>query len=305
MQTRRLLVAIALIAVAVASGTVQYPYSPANYFPTAPDLEVFNVYPLVGKKSGIPVPFRLGQVVFGPDGKSLYTTAGYDPTNPNWNKPGLLKVEFSPTRVSTVPGTIDFGITAVAVSIRQDKILISGIRTVDGQRTCGLFEVRLPEGAIRRILETPGCDYQSSWTELSVSPAGEKAVGRYNKVVQVIDLVTGTVRPIGQNFWQGSLSPDGKWIADFGKGSQSTLVLLDPNDLTHRRNLGKTGGGGYWSPDSRYLLLFKDQMRCGIASYFHSMETLEVETGKRSMVPSSQCKIEGGASGWVSSYIAR
>jgi hypothetical protein len=242
-------------------------------------------------------PFALGYVAFGPDGKALYATAGSDPGKQNEARRGLLKIEFNPTRVSNVPGSLEFGIFNMAVSRREDKIVISGLRLQEGSPSCGVFELTLPGGDVRQVLHIPDCEYRSGWTDLSLSPSGEQAVARHNYGLELINLVNGTIKVIGAEFWTGAWAPDGKWIAALDNKSQ--LFLIDPSNLSQRRRLGGTGGGVHWSPDSRYLLLFKDQLFCGI--YFYTIETLELATGKRSVVRSSRCKIMGGATGWVSS----
>jgi hypothetical protein len=209
----------------------------------------------------------------------------------------LLKIEFNPTRVSNVPGSLDFDILSVAVSVHEDRIVISGIRREGGQRSCGVFELKLPGGDIRQALKSPGCDYRSLWTDLSLSPSGDQAVA-FHKGLELLDLVNGKSRSIGAEFWTGAWAPNGKWIAAL-KGRKSQLFLIDPDDLLHHRPLGGTGGGLHWSPDSRYLLLFKDQLLCGFN--FYTVETLEIATGKKSLIRSSRCNIEGGATGWVDS----
>jgi hypothetical protein len=71
---------------------------------------------------------------------------------------GLVRIEFHPTRVTSVPGSRglgDFAIRAYAISARQDKIVISGIHR-GGQRTCGIFELSLAAGSIRQVTEKYG-----------------------------------------------------------------------------------------------------------------------------------------------------
>ncbi len=275
---------------ATAGSNGSYPYSPANYFHIPSTPAVLTVFPLAGKARNVPLPLALGSTVFGPDGKSLYTT-GFDTGKQSET---LLKVEFNPIRVSTVPGSLGFTVSNFAVSEREDKVVISG-HYPPASRSCGVFELNLPGGDVRQVLESSNCTHRSTWSHLSLSPGGEQAVGLHHGQVELLDLANGTSRSLGSDFWTASWAPDGKWIAAL-KGKQSKLFLIDPNDLTHRRYLGKTGRGVFWSPDSRYLLLDKNQLRCGFTSY--SIEILEVATGKRTFIKSSHCKVEGGAMGW-------
>jgi WD40 repeat protein len=291
---RRRLVLISVFGLSLLAtrvlGQTAYPFSPANYI--GGDPHVLRIFPPTGAAIQVPLPFALGRVAFGSDGKALYVA-----------RDRLLKIEFNPVRMSTVPGTEGFDTSGLAVSQRQDMILISGAHTQDHRRVCGLFEVKTLDGSLRQVLTSSGCDYVSAWTEISLSPAAEQAVALHNRRFEMIDLVRATTRPLDANFWAAEWSPDGKWIAALA-GEESQLWLVDPSDLSRRRDLGKTGGGVHWSPDSRYLLLFADSLLCNIEDRY-SMETLEVASGKRSVVKSSRCQIVGAASGWMSADIAR
>lgn len=129
----------------VRSHAASYPYSPDNYLHAPSDHSMLAVFPLAGKAINILLPFALGNVAFGPDGKTLYATVGFDGFDPgkqNETRRGLLKIEFNPTRVSDVPGTVEFGsFFSVAVAVREDKILISGERSEGDSRSCGVFEL--------------------------------------------------------------------------------------------------------------------------------------------------------------------
>jgi hypothetical protein len=266
-----------------------YPYSPANYI-NGGDPQVLRIFALTGEAIQVPLPFVLGRVAFGPDGKSLYVARGR-----------LLKIEFNPVRVSSILGTEGFvDVSGMAVSKGEDKILISGTHVQGDRRDCGLFEVKTSDGSLRRV-QSSGCEYISAWTKISLSPTAERAVGRHNRSFQIIDLINGATAPLGTNLESAEWSPDGNWIAAVG-GEPSRLWLVDPKNLLHRRDLGEYDGGA-WSPDSRYLLLFSHSLGCGAET--SSMEALEVASGKRSEIKSSRCQIVGGASGWVSADIRR
>ena len=203
-------VTIALIGSMKGSNAVLYPYSPANYFHASSAPSVLTVFPPVGKAINVPLPFALGYVVFGPDGKSLYATGGFDPGKQNETRRGLLKIEFNPTRVSNVPGSLDFGIFGFAVSLREDKIIISGRHLEQGSQSCGVFELNLPGGDVRQVLQSGDCGYRSAWTDLSLSPSGEQAVALHNRRLELLDLMNGTSKSVGSDFWTGAWAPNGK-----------------------------------------------------------------------------------------------
>ncbi len=273
-----------------------YPYSPANYFTTG-----LTVFPLKGKEIGSGLSFGPGGLVaFGPDGRSFYTREGR----------ALERFDLISRHASDVPGSTGFGIFSMAVSAHGEAIIVSGTHTERGLQRCGIFKIRLPSGDVSEVFLNPDCDPlkpKSVWSHLSPSPSGEQAVALHNGRLGFLDFVKRTSKPFeSPDFWTGAWAPDGKWIAALDNSGKSRLFLIDPSDLSHRRQLGATGGGVIWSPDSRYLLLFKQQLRCGLGfGYFYSMETIEVATGARSIVPSSQCRIQGGASGWVNTDAVR
>jgi WD40 repeat protein len=267
------------------SGQDPYPFSPANYI--RDEDQALKIFPLVGEVISVPLPFRLGRSAFSPDGRSINTARGK-----------LSKIEFGPVRVSAVLGTEGFDVSGLAISKNDEKVLISGARTQGDSKNCGMFEIKSVDATVRKVISS-GCDYTTAWTELSLSPSGERAVARHNGRIEIIDIARGATTPLDSAYEAAEWSPDGKWIAVLG-GRGSTFWLVDPANLASRRDLG-TGGGVHWSPDSRYLLSFTDR---GFDPYTSSMETLEVATGTKSEVKSSHCQIVGGVSGWIRTEIA-
>jgi len=295
-----------LIAFAgLVAGEPPYPYSPANYFSNfaMSDVEPLTVFLPNGKTVKVSLPQKLAHVAFGPDGKSLYGSGGIDIRHPRSTEK-LVKIEFEPLRTTDVPGGQDFGIFDFAVAPAEDKIIISGFHGAGASRTCGLFELKLPAGAFRQLSEIGGCDYPTSFTGLSVPPGAERMLAQRHGKWELMDLRTGALQELDREVWLASWSPDGKWIAAVSSYKRSRLVLLDADNPSRRRDLGHTGGGLYWSPDSRYLLLYKDELRCGLVSEIYSMERLDVRTGRREIVKPARCQIYGGLSGWVSNEIA-
>jgi hypothetical protein len=101
-----------------------------------------------------------------------------------------------------------------------------------------------------------------------------------------------------------SISPDGLWT--FEKSRKDRLSINDQTRFSNTRALGRGGVmGPAWAPDSHYLLVERWQLRCGLNLDVEVPETLEkidVRTRKRSIIPNSQCKIQGGVNGWVSRH---
>jgi hypothetical protein len=225
----------------------------------------------------------------------------------------VSKIEFGPTRLSPVSGTTGFFIKSFAVSGQQDKLVIAGNRLEGHDRRCGVFEVLVPAGTVRQVLNSD-CRYQWAWDDLSLSPDGGQAVATvgsnadHDLHLELIDLVHGTSRTISSEFWIGVWSPDGKWVAVLGNRNRKTS-LIDPHDSSRRRDLGGTSViKPEWSPDSRYLLLWEHSLRCGIGIDLDppaTLVTLDIESGKRSTIRSSQCQLVFGSTGWISEEVAR
>ena len=300
---------IGLLVSCTGNIPVPYPYKAAIYLENS-DSEAVKVFPFDGQALTIPLPLCLGRAKFGPDGKSLYGT-NLTRLQPYITRPsrGLSRIEFNPTRANMVPGTSTFDIKSFAVAVRQDKVVITG----GNGRSCGVFEILLPAGTSRQVLAYD-CSYRWAWDLLSLSPDGEQAVatvGSYSDHdlhLELIDLVHGTTKPFGSTFLVGVWSPDGKWIA-ITENRTERIFLIDPHSPSHRRSLGSgTSVPPEWSPDSRYLLIWKYSLfRCGFYVDIEApatLETLDIETGNRSSIRSSQCQLERGTAGWLSGEIA-
>ena len=290
----------------------RYPYEVANYF-SGPHADTLRIFPSKGNAITIALPFRITEATFGSDGKSIYGMIDSH-KNVGLDQPSLSKVEFNPIRASPIPGTNGFIVKSFGFSSSQDKLVISG----NLQHTnCGVFEILLPAGKVSQVL-TYDCRNVWDWNNISVSPNGEQAIATVGSNIEhelhleLIDLMHGTTRSLGNEFSLGVWSPDGKWIVVRESVPRDSLFLIDAVDFSRRRNLG----GGVvlvptWSPDSRYLLLWKGYLfRCGmdlggLEDRPSTLETLDIQTGKRSTIRSSMCQITGGSTGWVSSEIAR
>jgi DNA-binding beta-propeller fold protein YncE len=278
------------------------------------DKHVLTVFPMQGDAIKIPLPFVPRTVVFSPTGTALYAVQRKTSAPGDTGESSVVKIEFNPTRLTNLVASIKLSISSFAVSTREDKIVVTGSYLEGGKIACGLFEIGLPGGTSRQILKSQRCGFREPWEGLSLSPTGEQAVASTGAQLQLIDLVHGTARSLPSQFSEGrwgsgaSWSPDGKSIAVLESRRRGRTFLLDVNDLSTRRIL--TRGRGYhrmtpvWSPDSRYLLRGKLQLRCGIGIADdppYTLEIVNVESGKRTMVRSSRCKMDNGLAGWLSS----
>ncbi len=190
--------------------------------------------------------------------------------------------------------------------------MISGSHREGLSQKCGLFEVTVSTGSVRQVVGAD-CKYQWSWTALAISPDGNRAVAEYgnthtdhNYRLDFIDLARSTIKSLG-DLSRPEWSPDGGWVAAI-EWNTKHLKLLDASDFSRRRDLGSTIEMA-WSPDSKYLLVWKFHfLKCGFAHDVEppaSFEIVEVASGKRSLVGSSQCQLISGPIGWMASDIRR
>jgi len=291
-----LIVKLWFLAVIVLAGLLegQTQFVPANYVGTG-DLRLF---PKDGKATVINTQSPGWRVKFAGDGRSLYAASDEN----------LMRIGFSPIRATSVIGTEGFRIKDFAVTPDGSKVVISGRHREGALEKCGLFEITVSTGSARHVLATD-CNYQWSWTDLATSPDGSRAVASYgnthtdhNYRLDLIDLARGTTKSLG-DLSRASWSPDGKWVAAI-EWNRRRLILLDTSDFSHRRHLGSTIETA-WSPDSKYLLVWKYHfLKCGFALDVESpasFEVVEVASGKRSLVGSSQCQLVRGSIGWMAS----
>jgi hypothetical protein len=168
-----------LAACAPANGQNQDPV--AAYYPAfcsspggSVGLDNLEVFPDKGKAIRVSLPFGLGRFAYGPDGRTLYgerrneLTAG--------SKHELYRIDLRPIRVTAVPAQASLKpIHSIAVSLREDRLLISGGYEEEGNQHCGVFAISLPTGALMSVLKSPDCKYMSAWVGLSLSPDGKRA----------------------------------------------------------------------------------------------------------------------------------
>jgi WD40 repeat protein len=274
----------------------------AAYFSPA----VITLFPLgPGKETDVTlpaVPATANLISFAPDGRSAYLQ---EPSAAVLNHPdALIKVEFSPVRQGAVPGSRGLGdIYSLTVSPRSGRIFVSASGGRDHQY--GAYEIDPDAGTHRplRVGDRPNCGGGIG----TISPDGRQVLSGDGDHLNVLNLETGAMQTLGAA--HGSWSPDGRWIAVSGGGR---IVLIDANDLSHRKNLGASGVDDHliWSPDSKRLLFVKQENRCRFLFLFQvddseSIEVVDVETDTRQAIPSAHCAVTSSRVGWVDAEAVR
>jgi WD40 repeat protein len=307
----RLAPAVAVMMVALACWEVRLLGSDStSYYPTYFERipgEGLILLPLKEPEVAVSLPPGLpgdfAPIVFSPDGKAIYGQS----LRPGPGE-GIIKIEFRPTRQSTVRGSSGFGSFSSLVVLPPPRgILISGFSKLAGNGECGTFEID-PEAGTFRTLRAgiyPECGGGGG----AISPDGKYGLHfgmtidsdvKKRSHLSLVDLETGAVQAIGNGISGATWSPNGRWIGAVQNGSDGgSVVLIDANSTKRRRNLGRTESSAVaWSPDSKYLLLARPaELRCG--SYLSSLEVIDVQTGRRSRVESSHCRIYSGSIGWL------
>lgn len=269
-------------------------FAPAFYDPGGPrraDAPSLHVFPADGPPFTLALPFQLGKVAVSPDGKVLYGARFFDPSGPNT---GLYRIELGPIRATRLAGSI--GLASVyGIAASSTKVVVSGGYLTSGfVSECGLYELILASGRVHKILSNSDCKYVSSWTSISLSPDSRKIVAVRKHRLELIDTDTQIVQSLGEGFYDTAWSPDGRWIAALGDNGDHT-VLIDPATLEKRRTLPPSEV--IWSPDSRSILASRLHGRC--PSDFGTVELIDIESGKRSIIRSSTCQISMLVFGWI------
>jgi hypothetical protein len=306
-----LIVKFWLLAVIVLVGLLdgQTQFVPANVTVGKPSHDL-RLFPKDGTATAINIQFPVWLVKFASDGRSLYASLPIDQRTKL--QQGLVRIDFNPIRTTEVTGTQGFTIKDFAVTQDGNKVVIAGRHREGAFEKCGLFEIIVSTGVARQVLAADW-NYEWSWTDLAISPAGDRAVANYgnthtdhNYRLDLIDLAHGTTKSLG-DLSRPTWSPDGMWVAAI-EWDRKYLILLDARDFSRRRRLGSTSDTA-WSPDSKHLLVWKYHfLKCGFALDVEppaSFEVVAVESGKRSLIRSSQCQLVGGPIGWIASDIQR
>jgi hypothetical protein len=306
---------IAMLASPAAHSAEPASFSPAalvSHQTTGNHAEFFiAVFPPAGKEFEISLPLIPRWFAYGPSGRSVYATALKE-TGPRsfTDEPGMFKIELDPVRVNTIRGLDAFGsIGPFAVSRDEDLVVSGGSKDNSyPANSCGVYEIHLPAGDIHAAIETSDCRAGSPWRVLSLSPEKTEALISANRSLALLDLAKGSITKIEGQLSKGSFSPDGKWIAaiQINNPNPPRTILIDRSDLTKRRDLGESEDSEVvWSPDSKFLLHAVYRPACPSQNPL-ALETLDVETGKRSLITDSICN--SGSSrqiGWIRSGIKR
>jgi hypothetical protein len=290
---------------AVRSQVLPAQYQSANYqFGIRSD--TLTVFPTIGRPIKNQLPFRLKDAAFAPDGKSIYGVK-----DESQEQAYISRIEFNPIRATEIAGSSGLVVKSFAISSRQDRLVVSGDRPDASGRSCGLFEILIPDGTVRQLASS-NCRDPWRWDHLSLSPSAEQAVATAGSNrdrdlrLELLDLVHGTAKSVGSGVFIGVWSPDGNWIAARENSDRDELFLIDANDFSRRRAVG--GAVALlptWSPDSHFLLLWKD---CGLhldPDPRSTLETLDIRTGKRTTIRPSQCQVYHGTMGWISEETVR
>ena len=270
-----------------------YPYSPAmlDVYPRA-----LRIFRLSGGESDLPMSATLSQITYDPDGRALYGFAIEPDPRFGFRRRGPFKFELDNGDLSLIPGSTELGGAAgIAVSSGGQRIILSGRYHAGSSSICGLFELRQDAGKLRILARNDNCGPRSDqWTDLSLSPDGERVLARDRLGTKIIHLDAGTVEPLLGAFQAGAWSPDGRWLAVVEADRPQRTLLLDAKSLRQERTVGTSLA--QWSPDSRYLLALSGYF-CG--PYWSTFEVIDVNSGKRLRVGSSRCKVNLGTVGWV------
>jgi hypothetical protein len=293
---------LAVVLAATANGIAD----PMDFCPASvhrgEDGQVLTLFPPQGNTIDIPLPpeSKALRIVASAKGKTLFASSTL-PLGQNH----LVRFDFKPTRQAVVNGATGFGqIWGLTLSSTSDKLYVYGSFKTDAAWECGAFEIDPTAGSQRPLHIGKNCGGGGGGP---VSPDGTRIVSYQGKQLTIVDLDTGAtqiVRGVSAGAFSGGTwisdcawSPDGRWVAAVRDGK---IVLIDATNVAHHRSLGSAGDAPVvWSPDSKYLLFRKSQPSCALTFYFESLESLEVQTGKRGTVKSSHCEVSADWYGWV------
>jgi hypothetical protein len=264
------------------------------------------VFPFDGEEVTLDLPSGTSAQIFSADGNKVYGFA----RSTDAEAPPVVVASIIPPSLTAVEASRGLrDVQSIAADADGGIVAVTGVNRHYGVQECGVFELDVAKATAEHIVNNPSgeCfDFVSLWNQLSLSPDGSRLVGRAGKgQLGLISLREHRV----EKQWPGAAawwSPDGRWIAALTYESPAEIDLIRAGDLSIRRKLGHdTGGRLQWSPDSRYLLLL-DWGACGVGSgYFGTLKMLDIESGERTAIKSSTCKVNHSSVGWVSDDVLK
>lgn len=238
----------------------------------------------------VELPIHIEAAQFSADGRSMY---GMLETRE------LVRVDLQPVRTTSILAAGRLIIYGFSVTKDGGRVFIEGRENSKNRSRCGLFDYTPATGAIQHVLVKP-CQSYSPSHDVRVSPDGTRVLWPSHDGLDLVDISSGATKPLG-DLSRPEWSPDGRWIAAI-QWSEKRLFVIDANDTSKRRELGRTIGQA-WSPDSKSILIRRAHLlRCGLFVDIdppESLEIVDIATGKRTFVDSSQCRIREGAIGWL------
>lgn len=187
-----------------------------------------------------------------------------------------------------------YGIAASLTKLVVSAGYLNAAGILDPKR-CGLYELILASGEVNKIANNSSCHYKSSWNGLSLSPDGRQLIAVREHRLELIDLETKAIKSLGDGFLHAAWSPDGRWIMALEYEGKNQSVLIDSSDLDKRSEFPSSEG--IWAPDSHHILASRTHARCPPG--FGTLELIDIESGKTSIIESSTCKINRLVFGWV------
>ncbi len=253
-----------------------------------------------GRRTSIKLPLRLEFFTFAGGGRDAYALAAGIIQRINKEPACVRRVDFNPVRLTTVACPAGLvGAFAFTVSSDETRVLISGQIRNANVAGCGVFDIRLADGATRQILNAGSCqsyNFEHSWTSLSLSPDSSQGVAVRGNRLLLFHLNSAATRVIAEGIEQAEWSPDGRWIAALDTHGRTELI--DVGDFKTKRTLMRSSV--QWSPDSRYLLRVKVCRPQIAVNPVMTIEALDISTGQALTIESSRCTVDNGATGWIS-----
>jgi WD40 repeat protein len=287
MKGHRLQLTVALALAAIGHGQprdlrlpADYPYCPA-FVSTSESLHrELVVFPPHGKSFKISIP-SLGAATFSPDGRSLY-----GPCTPYRDQEKVgERIKFATCRVDLYTGS-----SSPVPGTAHD---LAGRSGSPPSGVVARLALAPPDGRLTRILVP---EDGQPWLHLTLSPDGERAIALHNRRLELVDVIHGTAKPLGDKWFIAEWSPDGKWLAAVENGEDGRTVLMNAATLASERAFGHSELA--WSPDSRYLLGLKDPDGCGFQEA-GTLEAIDIRDGSRATIESSRCRVDRANVGWV------